>query len=73
MRLMQRIRDAIMNECFPAFVKTFLRNYYSNPKNAMQIKEKDTLTVDKTEPNKFNIPGWVLNAMNGVNINLLED
>jgi hypothetical protein len=73
MRLMQRIRDAIMNDCFPEFVKKFLRNYYFNPKNAMQIKEKDTLSQDKTEPNKFNIPRWVINAMNAVNINLLED
>ena len=39
MRLMQRIKDSIKNDCFPAFVKAFVRNYYSNPKNS-EVKTK---------------------------------
>ncbi len=69
---MQRIRDSIKNECFPEFVKSFVRNYYSNPKNVMQIKEKDTADELQNPKNEYNIPGWVINALNAVNVNVLE-
>ena len=78
MRLMQRIRDAIKNDCFPDFVKKFVRNYYANSKNFAQIKQRDSLTEqnvtssDDTK-NKFNIPQWVINALKAVNIKVLEN
>lgn len=77
MRLMQRIRDSIKNDSFPDFVKKFVRNYYANSKNFSQIKQRDSLaeqnvTSSDYKENKFNIPQWVVNALEAVNVNVLE-
>ena len=62
MRLMQRIRDSIKNDTFPDFVKKFVRNYYSHEKNH---------EVKKTGE-QVNIPEWVINSLNAVNIYVLD-
>ena len=72
MRLMQRIRDAIKNECFPEFVVKFIRNYYAKcnypPNNANSDSHGG-----ETVSNKFNIPDWVVNALNAVSIDVLVE
>lgn len=69
MRLMQRIRDSIKNDCFPVFVKKFIRNYYATESGEGTDKnDKNNLST-----NAYNIPEWVVNALNAVNIKVLED
>jgi hypothetical protein len=77
MRLMQRIRDSIKNDCFPSFVKNFVHNYYSNGKNSEAKKPNenngnDKKTEENIQDNQTNIPQWVINALNSVNINVLD-
>jgi hypothetical protein len=78
MRLMKRIRESIKNDTFPTFVKKFIRNYYSNQTKDMKLNKR--IGEDQQQPstsvdsaNKFNIPEWVVNSLNAVNINVLED
>lgn len=59
MRLMQRIRDAILSDSFEEFVRAFILNYYANNKNFSE----------KEPRNEKGIPLWVLNALKAVNIN----
>ena len=69
MRLMQRIRNSIKNDCFPAFVRSFVRNYYAKNKTI----NKQSLENDKQMESEKNIPNWVINSLKAVNIDLLED
>jgi hypothetical protein len=84
MRLMQRIRDAIKEKRFPSFVIGFVRNYYSNNKENLKTTEKrqnqkESINADETKlekeisKNKYNIPEWVVLALNSVNIDVLKD
>jgi hypothetical protein len=66
---MQRIRDSIKNDCFPAFVRSFVRNYYVKNKTI----NKESLENDKQMESEKNIPDWVINSLKAVNIDLLED
>ena len=70
MRLMQRIRDSIQNDCFPAFVRSFVLNYYS--KNKLFKKEKSTENSNQVE-NEKKITDWVINSLKAVNIDLYEN
>jgi hypothetical protein len=79
MRLMQRVRDAIKEDRFPAFVLGFMRNYFS-PKevdaNGEAVNDA-TNSLNRrnaeTSSNKFNIPDWIVNALNAVNIDVLAE
>ncbi len=84
MRLMSRIRESIKNNCFPEFVKKFVRNYYSNEKNHETLKKKSNENEEIETNNSTqqtagsdqvdnHIPQWVVNALNAVNINVLEN
>lgn len=81
MRLMKRIRDSIDNNCFPVFVRKFVRNYYSNQKNLKksECSKLDYLPADEeanasgTKNNKIIYPDWIVNSLKSVNIDLLED
>jgi hypothetical protein len=76
MRLMQRVRDSIKNDCFPEFAKQFIRNYYANSKGAKESTNEDNkkpFTKQELNNNQYKIPDWVVNALNAVNINVLED
>ena len=69
MRLMKRLRESIRNDCFPEFVKKFIRNYYLSPSgNVSKVLDRDS---DKSQEAK--IPDWVVNALKEVNINVLEE
>jgi hypothetical protein len=82
MRLMQRVRDAIKEDRFPEFATNFIRNYYS-PTVAAAIARNGEVTAEaenslnrrngEVSSNKFNIPDWIVNALNAVNINVLTE
>ena len=61
MRLMQRIRDSIKSDTFPAFVRSFVLNYYANNKNSKETEKYNAGT---------GVPDWVVNALNEVNIEI---
>ena len=89
MRLMQRIRDSIKNDCFPKFIREYVLNYYSSSQketideNSKNSKENcaDNGNQDTELKNASNdkekymkrIPEWVMNALKSVNVNLLEE
>lgn len=75
MRLMQRIRDSIRNDCFPQFVKKFIKNYYLSPaENVTKLLEKESKNEkDDEKSSEPKIPDWVINALKEVNINVLDD
>ena len=68
MRLMQRIRDSIKNETFPAFVKSFVKTYYNT---TTDVCTNDSKITTSEEENK-KIPDWVVDSLKSVNINVLE-
>ena len=76
MRLMQRIRDSIKNECFPEFAKNYVINFYSSQnENSKETHDSDDSELphnnDKKENN--NVPEWVVNALKSVNIHIFDD
>jgi hypothetical protein len=84
MRLMQRIRDAIKEKRFPSFVVEFVRTYYSsNCENDVKANKRneekesidnfETSLIKENTKNKYNIPEWVVNALNSVNIDVLKE
>ena len=75
MRLMQRIRDSILNDCFPEFAKKFIRNYYLNQaENVSKLLDKDNRNSEQSSSNNEpKIPEWVVNALKEVNIDILEE
>lgn len=60
MRLMKRIREAIQNECFDKFVINFVKNYYK--------KGEDDAKDDDENGGESNIPNWVIEALEAVNV-----
>lgn len=70
MRLMKRVREAILEDRFPQFVKTFVRNYYKSADDNLSMR----LNENSGEcTNSHNIPDWVVNALEAVNIKVLDD
>ena len=86
MRLMERIRASIKNECFPEFIRKFVRNYYSSnqketivtetnkisKENCSESKESELNEIE-SESNTKKIPEWVINALKSVNVDLSQE
>jgi hypothetical protein len=86
MRLMERIRTSIKNECFPEFIRKFVLNYYSSnqkekivtetnknsKENCSESKESE-LKESESESNTKKIPEWVINALKSVNVDLSQE
>ena len=65
---MQRIRDSIDNDCFPDFVRKFVRHYYAEDSLCQRPNETANICTEACENpelanNKYNVPVWVLNAL----------
>ncbi len=79
MRLMQRVRDAIKEDRFPEFVVDFMRNYFSPKETDVNGEALNDATNSlnrrnaETSSNKYNIPDWIVNALDAVNIDVLVD
>ena len=73
MRLMRDIRDAIQRDDFSAWIQQFMKMYYHHRvKKALADDENQGDGDAGKQLNAQGYPIWIANALNSVNISLLD-